>query len=177
MNPLPRVLRVNNSLTYNNLLLIVNSICFFLSSVFFTYILSTYLTGFRNIIVYRNIRYGRKERIGLSRYCKRSDDVSFMLCTYDNVLSDQFIYLIFMQCCLNRFVFKIKMPSDVRVQLINDIADIEYGLMPSFCFLFPVFLTTIARYYIGSFSFNMIFIAVFRIRELPSSVTYCIGTY
>lgn len=26
-----------------------------------------------------------------------------------------------------RFVFKIKMPSDVRVQLINDLADIEYG--------------------------------------------------
>ncbi|XP_059454737.1 replication factor C subunit 3 [Corylus avellana] len=26
------------------------------------------------------------------------------------------------------FVFKIKMPSDVRVQLINDLADIEYGL-------------------------------------------------
>ncbi|XP_062160172.1 replication factor C subunit 3 [Alnus glutinosa] len=26
------------------------------------------------------------------------------------------------------FVFKIRMPSDVRVQLINDLADIEYGL-------------------------------------------------
>lgn len=27
---------------------------------------------------------------------------------------------------LNRFVFKIKMPPVVRVQLINDLADIEY---------------------------------------------------
>ncbi|KAJ0087437.1 hypothetical protein Patl1_08321 [Pistacia atlantica] len=26
------------------------------------------------------------------------------------------------------FVFKIKMPSDVRVRLINDLADIEYRL-------------------------------------------------
>ncbi|CAK9140698.1 unnamed protein product, partial [Ilex paraguariensis] len=26
------------------------------------------------------------------------------------------------------FVFKIKMPSDVRIQLINDLADIEYRL-------------------------------------------------
>lgn len=26
------------------------------------------------------------------------------------------------------FVFKIKMPPDVRVQLINDLADIEYRL-------------------------------------------------
>ncbi|GJZ01116.1 replication factor C subunit 3 [Tanacetum coccineum] len=28
------------------------------------------------------------------------------------------------------FVFRIKMPSDVRVQLINDLADIEYVLLP-----------------------------------------------
>lgn len=36
--------------------------------------------------------------------------------------------------CLNRFVFKIKMPSDVRVHLINDLADIEYVHMPSYAF-------------------------------------------
>ncbi|CAN1234380.1 Replication factor C subunit 3 [Linum perenne] len=30
--------------------------------------------------------------------------------------------------CSNRFVFRIKMPSDVRVKLINDMADIEYLL-------------------------------------------------
>lgn len=30
---------------------------------------------------------------------------------------------------MNRFVFKIKMPPDVRVLLINDLADIEYVSM------------------------------------------------
>ena len=39
--------------------------------------------------------------------------------------------------CSDRFVFKIKMPSDIRVQLINDMADIEY--VPISCsFIFDI---------------------------------------
>lgn len=36
---------------------------------------------------------------------------------------------------LIRFVFKIKMPSDVRIHLINDMADIEYVAMSCSCFI------------------------------------------
>lgn len=86
---------------------------------------------FNIIVMYlihcRNIWCQKKERIGLGRYCKRSDNVSAMhsLC-YMFIL--HFVSLILSApYYLSRFVFKIKMPSDVRVQLINDMAEIEYA--------------------------------------------------
>ncbi|KAG2663380.1 hypothetical protein I3760_16G026600 [Carya illinoinensis] len=42
------------------------------------------------------------------------------------------------------FVFKIKMPSDVRVQLINDLADIEY--ICNLLFLHAIFCSSICKY-------------------------------
>lgn len=39
----------------------------------------------------------------------------------------------------DRFVFKIKMPSDVRVKLINDLADIEYVSLCIFFFTYNFF--------------------------------------
>lgn len=47
------------------------------------------------------------------------ENVFFILCS--------FILILILRCTF-RFVFKIKMPPTIRVQLINDLADIEYEL-------------------------------------------------
>ena len=85
-----------------------------------SYNLLTYCT-----LHFRNIWYWKKERFGIGRYCKRSNHVSAVHLRLTS--SPQcFTCLISSPLhCLSRFVFKIKMPSDVRVQLINDLADIE----------------------------------------------------
>lgn len=46
-------------------------------------------------------------------------EMFFILCS--------FILILILRCTF-RFVFKIKMPSTIRVKLINDLADIEYEL-------------------------------------------------
>lgn len=86
----------------------------------------------------RNIWNEDNERIGRGRYCERSDNVSLMHHN-DCPTSKQFILLIlFWLYCYHRFVFKIKMPPAVRVQLINDLADIEYVMLSySFTCCFP----------------------------------------
>ena len=70
-------------------------------------------------------------RISFGGYCNRSDNVN----PYLDVKCQCHLLDLISKVLCNRFVFKIKMPLDVCVQLINDMAKIEYVSIFSSIFL------------------------------------------
>lgn len=74
-----------------------------------------------------------EERIGVGRYCERSYYVSKCIPLASYFYQNAFLFAESDSICyMNRFIFNIKMPSDARVQLINDLADIEYASLYPF---------------------------------------------